>query len=134
VSTTAQAITAFWTSSSLTNLTSDGKLWYGEAPNQPITPYAVLILVSEPETDRTTGSVLFEGTYQINCCHEQLAAAEAMAETVWTAFNNATLTRNGQPVMFCLSGQQHSVLGSEQGINGADCWISYVEIQILFSK
>jgi hypothetical protein len=95
VSTTAQAIVSFWNSSSLPGLTSDGKLWYGEAPNQPVTPYAVLIMVSEPETARTTAFAMFEGTYQINCMADDLADAEAMAETVWTTFNNAQLTRNG---------------------------------------
>lgn len=137
MSTTAQAIVSFWGSSSLPGLTNDGKLWYGEAPNQPITPYAVLILVSEPETARTTAateSVLFEGTYQINCMHNTLQAAEAMAETVWNAFNGAQLTRNGKPVMHCLSGEQHSMLGHELGIDGKDCWISYVEIQVLYMR
>jgi hypothetical protein len=134
---TAQAIKAFWDSSSLPGLTSDGKLWYGEAPNQPITPYAVLIMVSEPETGRTTAqteSVLFEGTYQLNCMHDTLQAAEAMAKTVWSTFNGAPLTRDGKPVMHCLSGERRSMLGHELGIDGKDCWISYVEIEVLFMQ
>jgi hypothetical protein len=134
VSTTAQAIVSFWGTSSLPGLTSDGKLWYGEAPNQPVTPYAVLIMVSEPETARTTAFAMFEGTYQINCMADGLADAEAMAETVWNTFNKAPLIRNGEPVLYCLSGMQHSTLGHELGIDGKDCWVSFVEIQILFIK
>jgi hypothetical protein len=37
-------------------------------------------------------------------------------------------------VMHCLSGRQHSVLGSQMGVNGKDCWISYVELDILFTR
>jgi hypothetical protein len=134
VSTTAQAIVSFWNSGSLPGLTSDGKLWYGEAPNQPITPYAVLIMVSEPEMARTTAFAMFEGTYQINCMHDSLVGAEAMAKTVGNTFNNAQLIRDGQPVLYCLSGMQHSTLGHELGINGKDCWVSFIEIQVLFIK
>jgi len=132
--TTAQAIQTFWQSSSLPNLTSDRQLWYGEAPDQPVTPYAVLILVSEPETDRTTAFALFEGTYQINCCADRLEDAEAMAAAVWDAFNHAHLVRDGDTVLHCLSGRQHSVKGTQLGTDGKDCWISYVEIDVLFTR
>jgi hypothetical protein len=137
VSTTAQGIVSFWNASSLPGLTDDGKLWYGEAPNQPITPYAVLIMVSEPETARTTAqteSVLFEGMYQINCMADTLTAAEAMAKTVWTTFNGAQLIRDGKPVMHCLAGERRSMLGHELGIDSKDCWISYVMIEVLFMQ
>jgi hypothetical protein len=132
--TTARAIATFWNTSSLPALTSDGKLWYGEAPNQPITPYAVLILVSEPETARTTAFSLFEGTYQLNCHHDRLEDAEAMAAQVWTVFNGAHLYRDGDTVLHCLSGEQHSTLGHEMGTDGKDCWISFVELQVLYTR
>lgn len=132
--TTAHAILNYWTASNLPSITSDGYLWYGEAPSQPITPYAVLILVTEPEVNRTTGSVFFEATYQINCMHDLLSGAEEMARTVWDAFEGAPLVLNNNPVLFCLSGQLGSRIGKGMGIDGKDCWISFIEIEILYVK
>lgn len=93
-----------------------------------------MIPVAEPETARTTAFALFEATYQINCMHDRLEDAEGLADQVWDAFNNAHLVRNGEPVMFCLSGEQRSTFGMQLGTDGKDCWVSYVEIQILYTR
>lgn len=133
VKSTGTAIKEYWDSSSLTAITSDGKLWYQVAPDQPVTPYAVLIEVSEPEVARTTGFVMFEGTYQINCMNDSLQGAQAMAALVWAAFDHAPLSLDGQ-LLHCLPGERRSTVGSHLGTNGNDCWITYVELEILYVK
>jgi hypothetical protein len=134
--TPTQAIGAWWDlRSDLAGLFSGGQLFAGEAPSTVLgMPYAVLIEVSSGAETYTTGPAVIRSTYQINCMADDLAEAESLALAVRDAFNHAPLTIGDNEVGHCLVGGTHWTLGVGLGIGGSDCWVCYVELEILWSR
>jgi hypothetical protein len=127
-----QAIIEHW-DDNLSGYFSDDKLWFGEAPSQPTMPYAVLVQVSEPITARSTAFSLKAGVYQINCMADDLDESVELAGHVWTAFDRASLNSSAN-ILHSLSGETRTTLGVGLGLGGSDCWVTYVEVEILSQR
>lgn len=126
------AITAYWNGQpGLTIRFSDRTLWFHQAPAQPITPYAVLIQVAEVVPSRTTAFSLAEGTYQINCLANTVDEAMTLAHAVSETFDRKTIASTGDQVIGCFAGPIRAELGVGLGVGGNDCWLAYVELEIL---
>jgi hypothetical protein len=129
----AGAIFAYWQSRG--DLTSEisGNLWTGQAPGSVTAmPYAVLTQVSDVLLTRTTGPKLFLGAYQISVMADDLTEADSLCRAVSAAYDEATLDLDG--FVSCLAGDIRWTLGLGLGLSGDDCWMCYVELDIMYTR
>lgn len=128
------AIFALWRTRGDLYTQITGGLWTGEAPATVVAlPYAVLTQVSDTEVARTTGPKLFQGIYQISVMAADLTSADSLCRSVSAAYDGATLDLDG--FVSCLAGDVRWMLGTKSlGLLGEDCWTSYVELQIMYTR
>lgn len=130
----AGAIFAYWIARGDLYSQISGGLWTGEAPASVVAmPYAVLTQVSDVLESRTTGPKVFRSMYQISVMADNLTAADSLCRSVSAAYDGATLPLDG--FMSCLAGDVRWMIGTKSlGLLGDDCWTSYVELEIMYTR
>lgn len=125
-----EAVQLWWADQpALQALTSDGKLWLVEAPEDTALPYLTLLPVAEPESpDRTTGYYFLASTFQISAHDQVPELAVNLRNSVRDAIQGAALLVGGKAVWYCLPGTQHLMIGEGRGPNGSDCWMATVDV------
>lgn len=118
----------------LASLTSDGILWYEEAPAQPVTPYAVLFQVSGSPTAKTTAFTVIHEVYQFSAYADTKKEARAIATIAALAYDRKTVYEDVDIVVQTQSGVVRVELAKGLGLNGADAWMGYFEITVFSQR
>lgn len=115
-------------------LTSDGALWFLEAPEGTVLPYVEHLRADEPVEERTTGFYLPRATWQFNCHGPTLDVARSIARAFKAAYTNAPLIIQGADVLHVLPGTPQDAKGVGKGPAGQDSYVSIVELDILLAR
>lgn len=126
------ALAAWWVAQSgLKALVSDGRLHHAEAPETTDEPYATCLLVAETERDgRTTDGLILDSLVQISVHAETDAQAVDIVQAVRQAVKTARLSVRGRAVQHVLAGGQTTGLGEGLGLDGRDCWVATLDVEI----
>lgn len=124
---------SWWASNeSLKSLTYDGMLWYPEAPVGVITPYAIMFLISATVAAKTTKYTTCHDMYQISVYADQKddAMALGLAAAVW--FDRKKVYQSGDDLIQTQTGDVRLELAKGLGLNGADAWMGFFEVEVFY--
>lgn len=126
------ALMAWWADQTAIKATLGSPLlWHVEAPEGVRLPYVTYFLIAEPDLPgRTTSFYHLDALVQINAHAETDAAAADIRDAIRAAIEGAPLVIGGNPAWHVLPGDEFTAIGEGRGADGADCWVSGVEVSI----
>lgn len=131
-----EAVQAYFQSrSDLQARTSDGRLWFVEAREGTVFPFAEYFLVSEDDNVVPTPAAGFKtmlSTVQISCHDHSAQGAADLCRAFEAAYQLAPLEIQGQTVLHCLPGMRTRGKGEGKGPGGQDSWMATVDLEILW--
>lgn len=129
------AVEAWWNATAAVySLTRDHKLWFLEAPENTLLPYATFFLVAQPVETWTTGFAFYRAGIQINLHCNTAARARSLAHQLRVAFKGAPLSVNNQTVCHVLPDGNTIQVGTGLGPGGKDCWVATETFDIPFTE
>jgi hypothetical protein len=129
------ALQAWWQGQpGMQALTSDGRLWHVEAPEDIRLPYATFFLVSDVAEIWTTAYDWQRCSVQLNFHAPRVADARSMAKAFRVAVKGAPLTIDGSPVAHVLPDGETLEIGEGLGNDGQDCWIAAQVLDVPFTQ
>ncbi len=131
----SSSICAWWASTPpLPSLTSDGILWYSEAPVGTVLPYAVLFLIAAVPVARTTSYDVFHSVYQLSIYTDQKDSAMILGLEAAGAFDRKNIVddRVNDILIQTQSGDVRVELAKGLGPNGVDAWMGFFNIEAFY--
>lgn len=129
------AICSWWAgNSSLTALTTDGVLWYSEAPVEAIMPYAIFFLVAAAPVAKTTAYDVFHSVYQVSIYADQKDDAQILALAAAVGFDRKNIVddRVNDILIQTQTGDVRIQLAAGLGLNGADAWMGFFNLEVFY--
>lgn len=120
---------------SLSSLTSDGILWYGEIPVGRVTPYAVLYSSgSTAIAGKTTGYTVFRAAYEISIVADTKDQAVIRAAIARQKFNKKTLQDDTYSTVQTQTGAVYDGIAPGLGLNGVDAWMASFSLDVFYRR
>lgn len=133
----AGAICAWWAINPLlTALTTDGVLWYSEAPVGAIMPYAIFFLVAAAPVAKTTAYDVFHSVYQVSIYADWKDDAQDLALAAAVGFDRKNIVddRTNDILIQTQTGDVRIQLAAGLGLNGADAWMGFFNIEVFYKS
>lgn len=131
----AGTICSWWAGNPLLlGLTSDGILWYSEAPVGTVLPYAVLFLVAAVPVTKTTAYDVFHSVYQLSIYADQKDDAMILGLSAAGAFDRKNIIddRVNGILVQTQTGDVRVELVRGLGIGGVDAWMGFFNLEVFY--
>jgi len=139
--TVISAVSDWWAATpAAQELTTDGRLWLDQAPEETPLPYATIVGVSEIAEVWTTNYPIVRAVVQIALHGDTAVEAGALLGEVTALLGKssdlpagAALSVAGSAVMHVIQGDFSVHVGQGLGPDGQDCWVAIQLFDVVYT-